>query len=82
MFFKIIFIIFIFEDNVTYHPSQYSMMIGELDAASGFLHKAVRLAHQMHNNDAIIYTYSLVCCFFLDFVLFFSPSPVYFFFPC
>uniref|UniRef100_A0A672NX58 Tetratricopeptide repeat domain 19 n=1 Tax=Sinocyclocheilus grahami TaxID=75366 RepID=A0A672NX58_SINGR len=35
--------------------AKYSMMIGELDAAS-----AVRLAHQMHNNDAIIYTYSLV----------------------
>uniref|UniRef100_A0A8C2GGJ6 Tetratricopeptide repeat domain 19 n=1 Tax=Cyprinus carpio TaxID=7962 RepID=A0A8C2GGJ6_CYPCA len=51
------------------HPDQqtgsdfqklYSMMIGELDAASGFLHKAVHLAHQMHNNDAIIYTYSLM----------------------
>ncbi|XP_073775642.1 tetratricopeptide repeat protein 19, mitochondrial isoform X1 [Danio rerio] len=36
------------------------MMIGELDAADGFLHRAVRLAHQMHNNDAIIYTYSLM----------------------
>lgn len=40
--------------------SQYSMMLGELDAASGFLHKAIRLAHQSHNHDAIIYTYSLV----------------------
>ncbi|XP_052403886.1 tetratricopeptide repeat protein 19, mitochondrial-like [Carassius gibelio] len=40
--------------------AKYSMMIGELDAANGFLHKAVRLAHQMHNNDAIIYTYSLM----------------------
>lgn len=40
--------------------AKYSMMIGELDAADGFLHRAVRLAHQMHNNDAIIYTYSLM----------------------
>ncbi|XP_051990187.1 tetratricopeptide repeat protein 19, mitochondrial-like [Xyrauchen texanus] len=40
--------------------AKYSMMIGELDAANVFLHKAVRLAHQMHNNDAIIYTYSLM----------------------
>ncbi|KAK2900862.1 hypothetical protein QQF64_015081 [Cirrhinus molitorella] len=40
--------------------AKYSMMTGELDAANGFLHKAVRLAHQMHNNDAIIYTYSLM----------------------
>lgn len=35
-------------------------MLGELDAANGFLHKAVRLAHQSHNNDAVIYTYSMV----------------------
>ncbi|TRY97626.1 hypothetical protein DNTS_035461 [Danionella cerebrum] len=40
--------------------AKYSMMIGELESADGFLHKAVRLAHQMHNNDAIIYTYSLM----------------------
>ncbi|KAI7809757.1 tetratricopeptide repeat protein 19, mitochondrial isoform X1 [Triplophysa rosa] len=40
--------------------AKYSMMIGELDAANVFLHKAVRLAHQTHNNDAIIYTYSLM----------------------
>ncbi|KAA0719329.1 Tetratricopeptide repeat protein 19, mitochondrial [Triplophysa tibetana] len=40
--------------------AKYSLMIGELDAADGFLHKAVRLAHQTHNNDAIIYTYSLM----------------------
>ncbi|XP_067309676.1 tetratricopeptide repeat protein 19, mitochondrial isoform X1 [Pseudorasbora parva] len=40
--------------------AKYSMMTGELDAANGFLHKAVRLAHQMHSNDAIIYTYSLM----------------------
>jgi len=39
------------------------MMTGELDAAHVLLHKAVRLAHQMHSNDAIIYTYSLVCFF-------------------
>lgn len=36
------------------------MMLGELDAANGFLHKAIRLAHQSQNDDAIIYTYSLV----------------------
>ncbi|XP_056123536.1 tetratricopeptide repeat protein 19, mitochondrial [Rhinichthys klamathensis goyatoka] len=40
--------------------AKYSMMTGELDAANVFLHKAVRLAHQMHSNDAIIYTYSLM----------------------
>ncbi|KAG7329939.1 hypothetical protein KOW79_006161 [Hemibagrus wyckioides] len=40
--------------------AKYSMMLGELEAANGFLHKAVRLAHQSHNNDAIIYTYSLM----------------------
>ncbi|XP_062849947.1 tetratricopeptide repeat protein 19, mitochondrial [Trichomycterus rosablanca] len=40
--------------------AKYSMMQGELDAANGFLHKAIRLAHQSHNNDAIIYTYSLM----------------------
>ncbi|XP_065132615.1 tetratricopeptide repeat protein 19, mitochondrial isoform X2 [Paramisgurnus dabryanus] len=40
--------------------AKYSMMTGELDAANVFLHKAVRLAHQTHNNDAIIYTYSLM----------------------
>ncbi|KAL6490276.1 hypothetical protein MHYP_G00006210 [Metynnis hypsauchen] len=40
--------------------AKYSMMLGELDAANVFLHKAVRLAHQSHNNDAIIYTYSLM----------------------
>ncbi|XP_060729992.1 tetratricopeptide repeat protein 19, mitochondrial isoform X1 [Tachysurus vachellii] len=40
--------------------AKYSMMLGELDAANGFLHKAVRLAHQSHNNDAIIYTYTLM----------------------
>ncbi|KAI5627892.1 tetratricopeptide repeat protein 19, mitochondrial [Silurus asotus] len=40
--------------------AKYNMMLGELDAANGFLHKAIRLAHQSHNNDAIIYTYSLM----------------------
>ncbi|XP_026792260.3 tetratricopeptide repeat protein 19, mitochondrial isoform X2 [Pangasianodon hypophthalmus] len=40
--------------------AKYSMMLGELDAANGFLHKAIRLAHQSHNNNAIIYTYSLM----------------------
>nr|XP_055057851.1 tetratricopeptide repeat protein 19, mitochondrial isoform X1 [Misgurnus anguillicaudatus] len=40
--------------------AKYSMMTGELDTANVFLHKAVRLAHQTHNNDAIIYTYSLM----------------------
>uniref|UniRef100_A0A3B1IEX9 Tetratricopeptide repeat domain 19 n=2 Tax=Astyanax mexicanus TaxID=7994 RepID=A0A3B1IEX9_ASTMX len=40
--------------------AKYSMMTGELEAANVFLHKAVRLAHQSHNNDAIIYTYSLM----------------------
>lgn len=43
-----------------YCLSQYSMILGELDAANGFLHKAIRLAHQSHNKDAIIYTYSMV----------------------
>lgn len=56
------------------------MMTGELDAANVLLHKAVRLAHQMHNNDAIIYTYSLVC-FFICPLSFppFSPTTVHFF---
>ncbi|XP_072544283.1 tetratricopeptide repeat protein 19, mitochondrial [Salminus brasiliensis] len=40
--------------------AKYSMMLGELEAANVLLHKAVRLAHQSHNNDAIIYTYSLM----------------------
>ncbi|GAA6075151.1 tetratricopeptide repeat protein 19, mitochondrial isoform X1, partial [Tachysurus ichikawai] len=40
--------------------AKYSMMLGEFDAANGFLHKAIRLAHQSHNNDAIIYTYTLM----------------------
>ncbi|XP_030631633.1 tetratricopeptide repeat protein 19, mitochondrial [Chanos chanos] len=36
------------------------MMQGELEAASGYLHQAIRLAHQSHNTQAIIYTYSLM----------------------
>ncbi|TSK82140.1 Tetratricopeptide repeat protein 19, mitochondrial [Bagarius yarrelli] len=40
--------------------AKYSMMLGELDEANVFLHKAIRLSHQSHNNDAIIYTYSLM----------------------
>ncbi|KAM9501004.1 tetratricopeptide repeat protein 19, mitochondrial isoform 2-T2 [Clarias gariepinus] len=40
--------------------AKYNMMLGELDAANSFLHKAIRLAHQSHNKDAIIYTYSLM----------------------
>uniref|UniRef100_A0A3B4H9A0 Tetratricopeptide repeat domain 19 n=1 Tax=Pundamilia nyererei TaxID=303518 RepID=A0A3B4H9A0_9CICH len=39
--------------------SQLSVHRGQLQAASGFLHQAVVLAHQTHNNQAIIYTYSL-----------------------
>lgn len=55
------------------------MMTGELDAANVLLHKAVRLAHQMHNNDAIIYTYSMVCLFSFVFFPPFSPTTVYYF---
>ncbi|XP_031418750.1 tetratricopeptide repeat protein 19, mitochondrial isoform X2 [Clupea harengus] len=40
--------------------AKLSMMRDELDAASGFLHQAIRLAHQTHNTQAIIYTYSLM----------------------
>ncbi|KAG9355916.1 hypothetical protein JZ751_000760 [Albula glossodonta] len=40
--------------------AKLSMMRDELDAASGYLHQAIRLAHQSHNNQAIIYTYSLM----------------------
>ncbi|XP_059201163.1 tetratricopeptide repeat protein 19, mitochondrial [Centropristis striata] len=32
----------------------------QMQAASGFLHQAIVLAHQTHNNQAIIYTYSLM----------------------
>ncbi|KAL2097715.1 hypothetical protein ACEWY4_006922 [Coilia grayii] len=40
--------------------AKLSMMRDELDAANGFLHQAIRLAHQTHNTQAIIYTYSLM----------------------
>ncbi|XP_033505454.1 tetratricopeptide repeat protein 19, mitochondrial isoform X2 [Epinephelus lanceolatus] len=40
--------------------AKLSVYRGQLDAASGFLHQAVVLAHQTHNNQAIIYTYSLM----------------------
>ncbi|XP_036375188.1 tetratricopeptide repeat protein 19, mitochondrial [Megalops cyprinoides] len=40
--------------------AKLSMMRDELEAANGFLHQAIRLAHQSHNNQAIIYTYSLM----------------------
>ncbi|KAM9321752.1 tetratricopeptide repeat protein 19, mitochondrial isoform 1-T2 [Pholidichthys leucotaenia] len=33
---------------------------GQLHVASSYLHQAVVLAHQTHNNQAIIYTYSLM----------------------
>ncbi|KAM7399950.1 hypothetical protein PAMA_004574 [Pampus argenteus] len=38
--------------------AKLSVYYGELQAASGFLHQAIALAHQTHNNQAIIYTYS------------------------
>ncbi|MED6281555.1 Tetratricopeptide repeat protein 19, mitochondrial [Characodon lateralis] len=38
--------------------AKLSMHRGNLQAASSFLHQAVALAHQTHNNQAIIYTYS------------------------
>ncbi|XP_076829778.1 tetratricopeptide repeat protein 19, mitochondrial isoform X2 [Brachyhypopomus gauderio] len=37
--------------------AKYNMILGELDVANGFLHKALRLAHQSQNTNAIIYTY-------------------------
>lgn len=40
--------------------AKLSVYRGQLQAASGFLHQAVVLAHQTHNNQAIIYTYSLM----------------------
>lgn len=40
--------------------AKLSVSRGQLPAASGFLHQAVFLAHQTHNNQAIIYTYSLM----------------------
>ncbi|MEQ2293859.1 Tetratricopeptide repeat protein 19, mitochondrial, partial [Ameca splendens] len=38
--------------------AKLSMHRGNLQTASSFLHQAVALAHQTHNNQAIIYTYS------------------------
>ncbi|XP_028282585.1 tetratricopeptide repeat protein 19, mitochondrial [Parambassis ranga] len=40
--------------------AKLSLHRGQLQAASAFLHQAVALAHQTHNNQAIIYTYSLM----------------------
>ncbi|XP_063075328.1 tetratricopeptide repeat protein 19, mitochondrial isoform X1 [Engraulis encrasicolus] len=40
--------------------AKLSMMRDELEAANGYLHQAIRLAHQTHNTQAIIYTYSLM----------------------
>ncbi|KAJ8336903.1 hypothetical protein SKAU_G00381230 [Synaphobranchus kaupii] len=40
--------------------AKLSIMQDELEAASRFLHQAIRLAHLSHNNQAIIYTYSLM----------------------
>ncbi|CAK6981776.1 tetratricopeptide repeat protein 19%2C mitochondrial [Scomber scombrus] len=38
--------------------AKLSVYRGQLQAASGFLHQAIVLAHQTNNNQAIIYTYS------------------------
>ncbi|KAJ8409774.1 hypothetical protein AAFF_G00218330 [Aldrovandia affinis] len=40
--------------------AKLSMMRDEMEAASGYLHQAIKLAHQSHNTQAIIYTYSLM----------------------
>nr|XP_046265503.1 tetratricopeptide repeat protein 19, mitochondrial isoform X2 [Scatophagus argus] len=40
--------------------AKLSVHRGQLQAASGFLHQAVVLAHQTNNHQAIIYTYSLM----------------------
>ncbi|KAI3374817.1 hypothetical protein L3Q82_021044 [Scortum barcoo] len=40
--------------------AKLSVYRGQMQAASGLLHQAVALAHQTHNNKAIIYTYSLM----------------------
>ncbi|XP_015225130.1 PREDICTED: tetratricopeptide repeat protein 19, mitochondrial-like [Cyprinodon variegatus] len=40
--------------------AKLSLHRGNLQAASSYLHQAVALAHQTHNNQAIIYTYSQV----------------------
>ncbi|RVE61310.1 hypothetical protein OJAV_G00169360 [Oryzias javanicus] len=38
--------------------AKLSMHRGQLQAASSFLHQAIALAHQTHNTQAVIYTYS------------------------
>ncbi|XP_023865902.1 tetratricopeptide repeat protein 19, mitochondrial isoform X3 [Salvelinus sp. IW2-2015] len=40
--------------------AKLSMMRGQLHGANGFLHQAIKLAHQTNNTQAIIYTYSLM----------------------
>lgn len=40
--------------------AKLSVYRGQLQAASALLHQAVVLAHQTHNNQAIVYTYSLM----------------------
>ncbi|KAM9427567.1 tetratricopeptide repeat protein 19, mitochondrial-like isoform 2-T2 [Salvelinus alpinus] len=40
--------------------AKLSMMRGQLHGANGFLHQAIKLAHQTNNSQAIIYTYSLM----------------------
>ncbi|CAB1325771.1 unnamed protein product, partial [Coregonus sp. 'balchen'] len=40
--------------------AKLGIMRGQLHGANGFLHQAIALAHQTHNTQAIIYTYSLM----------------------
>ncbi|XP_023654823.2 tetratricopeptide repeat protein 19, mitochondrial isoform X1 [Paramormyrops kingsleyae] len=40
--------------------SKLSIIQGEFQAASRTLHQAIRLAHQSHNTQAIIYTYTMM----------------------
>ncbi|XP_039609157.1 tetratricopeptide repeat protein 19, mitochondrial [Polypterus senegalus] len=40
--------------------AKLSIMQGELEAADKILHKAIRLAHESHNTQAIIYTYDMM----------------------
>lgn len=40
--------------------AKLSIHRGQMNNASGFLHQAVALAHQLHNTQAIIYSYSLM----------------------
>ncbi|KAF3857573.1 hypothetical protein F7725_010774 [Dissostichus mawsoni] len=42
--------------------AKLSLSRDQLQEASVFLHQALALAHQTHNNQAIIYCYSLVTC--------------------